>query len=372
MNNHVINNPEEAIRQALGIDVNEIMNDPQLDDDQKFNAVYGQILTALLNKWIKNDTSGELGLPEGFNVDEFVKQQVAEASVTNVTPIKNMLITPNYAQLLKKAKGSAVTTEVTNLFNLANAVVNNQRFDAQAIALLMVEAGVLAISLVGAVAAITALIAQLPISALTAPAVAAVAGLVAAGFTVVASFFSFLLTIVSVFPVVNRSFYGIVLNDTDNDLLVPDWNGIQGDKKTAGIYSRHGKVSHLMIDGYDGGKNAIVGKRTVIEGKSYCNCGLYQMDKTTAAIAGSESLIRFDWNNTKFDVYSSCPFHGDNALDLSFSYVDINMYDATTKIANEWKKHKFLFHEKKGKGITVSSSLNGADNAPAYGIICVW
>lgn len=372
MNENVINNPKEAIRQALGIDINEIMNDPQLDDDQKFSAVYGQILTALLNKWIKNDTTGELGLPEGFNVDEFVKQQVARASATDVTPISNMLITPNYAKQLKKAKGLAVTTEVINLFNLANAVVNNQRFDAKAIALLMVEAGVLAISLVGAVAAIATLIAQLPISELIAPVVAAGAGLIAAGLTVVASFFSFILTIVSTLPIVNRSFYGIVLNDTDNDLLVPDWNGIQGKKKMAGIYSRHGKVSHLMIDGYDGGKNAIVGKRTVIKGESYCNCGLYQMDKNTVALTGSESLIRFDWNNTKFDVYSSCPLKGDNALDLSFSYVGIDMYDATTKIANEWKKHKFLFHEKRGKGISVSSSLNGAGSAPAYGIVCVW
>lgn len=367
MNKHVINNPKEAIKQALGIDVNEIMNDPQLDDDQKFNAVYGQILTALLNKWIKNDTSGELGLPEGFNVDEFVKQQVAEASVTNVDYISNILVIPEYAQKLKDAKESDVETEVENLFKMAHMVINSSSFNVDSIATIIIDCGVLAVSLLGALAAYEAMIISLiaePFSALI--TLGAVASLTAMGLSTVAAFFSLLSTIS-----INRSFYGIVLNDTDKDLFIPGWNCNQGDRKMAGIYSRHGKVSGLMVDGYAGEQEAIVGKRIIVDDVLLCNCGLYQMDKNTLTPTGTESLMRFDWDNTKFDLYSSCPMTGENMLDISFDHVGMNMYDATTKIANEWKKDKLTYHSKNKNGLTVSSSLKSTSNSPAYGIICV-
>ncbi len=96
------------------------------------------------------------------------------------------------------------------------------------------------------------------------------------------------------------------------------------------------------------------------------------MDKNTLSATGSESLMRFDWDNTKFDLYSSCPMHGSNALDISFDYVGKKMYEATTKIANEWKKDKLTYHQKSKNGLNVSSSLNETSNPPAYGVVCVW
>lgn len=371
-----------ALNRSLGINLEEIINDPQLNDDQKFNAIYGKVLTALLNKWIKNDTSGQLGLPEGFNVDEFVKQQVAGASNTEVDYIPNILVVPDYAKKLKNAREDEVRKEVKNLFNLAHTVIDSHRFDVDLVAQMMFGAGVMAFTLIGAAtsaaafgAAIAAAIATfggsspvtLPAAVIAIAGLAATgAGLVATGFAEIASIFSLLATIS-----INRSFYGIVLNDTDHDLLIPEWDCIQGNDKMEGIYSRHGKVSGLMVDGYAGEQKAIVGKRTVVENNKLCCCGLYQMDKTNYSLTGTESLMRFDWDNTKFDLYSSCPMHDNNVLDISFDYVDKKMYEATSQIANEWKKNKSTYYKKDKNGLTVSSSLNSKSGSPAYGIVCV-
>ena len=356
-----------ALNCSLGINLEEIINDPQLNDDQKFNAIYCKVLTALLNKWIKNDTSGQLGLPEGFNVDEFVKQQVAGASNTEVKYIPNILVVPNYAKQLKDARNSDVATEVTNLFKMADTVINSHCYDVDSVANVMLEFGVLAFSIVGAAAAYEVMLASFiaePFSAVV--TAGAVAGLISMSFAAAASFFA-LLSAISI----NRSFYGIVLNDTDHDLLIPGWDCIQGNDKMEGIYSRHGKVSGLMVDGYAGEHKAIVGKRTVIENNKLCCCGLYQMDKNKLSGTGSESLMRFDSDNTKFDLYSSCPLHGNNVLDISFDYVDKKMYEATSQIANEWKKNKSTYYKKDKNGLTVSSSLNSTSGSPAYGIVCV-
>ena len=368
MNTYYDKDSVAALNRSLGINLEEIINDQQLNDDQKFNAIYGKILTALLNKWIKNDTTGELGLPKDFNVAEFVKQQVAGASVTDVDYISNISILPEYAQKLKDARDSDVKTEVDNMFKMAHMVINSHSFNVDAIANIILDCGVLALSLAGTLVAYEIMIGTLiaePFSAVV--TAGAVAGLAVMGFTSVAAFFT-LLSAISI----NRSFYGIVLNDTDKDLFIPGWNCIQGNDKMEGIYSRHGKVSGLMVDGYAGEHNAIVGKRTVIENNKLCCCGLYQMDKNTLSATGSESLMRFDWDNTKFDLYSSCPMHGSNALDISFDYVGKKMYEATTKIVNEWKKDKLTYHQKSKNGLNVSSSLNETSNPPAYGVVCVW
>lgn len=382
MNTYYDKDSVAALNRSLGINLEEIINDQQLNDDQKFNAIYGKVLTALLTKWINNDTSGQLGLPEGFNVDEFVKQQVAGASNTEVKYIPNILVVPDYAKKLKDAREDEVRKQVVNLFNLAHTVINSHRFDVDLVAQMMFGAGVMAFTFLGVAtsavafgAAIAAAIATfggaspavLPAAVIALAGVFATgAGLVATGFTEVASIFAFLASIS-----INRSFYGIVLNDTDHDLLIPGWDCIQGNDKMEGIYSRHGKVSGLMVDGYGGEQKAIVGKRTVVENNKLCCCGLYQMDKNKLSGTGSESLMRFDWDNTKFDLYSSCPLHGNNVLDISFDYVDKRMYEATSQIANEWKKNKSTYYKKDKNGLTVSSSLNSKSGSPAYGIVCV-
>ncbi|OLA07298.1 MAG: hypothetical protein BHW19_00580 [Eubacterium sp. 38_16] len=97
MNTYYDKDSVAALNRSLGINLEEIINDQQLNDDQKFNAIYGKILTALLNKWIKNDTTGELGLPKDFNVDEFVKQQVlVDLSITSI-----LLIIRNFMKMGK-------------------------------------------------------------------------------------------------------------------------------------------------------------------------------------------------------------------------------------------------------------------------------
>lgn len=370
MNTYYDKDSVAALNRSLGINLEEIINDPQLNDDQKFNAIYGKVLTALLNKWINNDTSGQLGLPEGFNVDEFVKQQVATVTETKIQPIANIMLMPDYVKELKTAKGPMVTTVVNNLFNLTTAIAQNERFDVKSIAVLMVECGALAISITGAIAATAALVAAIPATPLLAPTMAAAAGLVAAGAGVVSSFVSLLITIFTSPNIMERSFFGTVLNDTDDDLLIPNWKADQAKKKMAGIYCRHGKVTNLMIDKSGTNQGAIVGKRSLIEDKYYCNCGLYLVERNKG-FTGTESLFRFDLNNSKFDVYSVCPVKADNGLDVSFSYVNKDMYDATTAIANEWSKHKYLVHEAKGNGFKVTTSLNDARHSPTYGIVCV-
>ena len=153
MNTYYDKDSVAALNRSLGINLEEIINDQQLNDDQKFNAIYGKILTALLNKWIKNDTTGELGLPKDFNVDEFVKQQVAGASVTDVDYISNISILPEYAQKLKDARDSDVKTEVDNMFKMAHMVINSHSFNVDAIANIILDCGVLALSLAGTLVA---------------------------------------------------------------------------------------------------------------------------------------------------------------------------------------------------------------------------
>ena len=61
-------------------------------------------------------------------MDEFVKQQVAGASVTDVDYISNISILPEYAQKLKDARDSDVKTEVDNMFKMAHMVINSHSF----------------------------------------------------------------------------------------------------------------------------------------------------------------------------------------------------------------------------------------------------
>ena len=68
MENNRIKESILAINQSLGIDLDVIVNDTRLESQEKFQLTYEKVLTALLTKWIQNDTKGELSLPQDFNV----------------------------------------------------------------------------------------------------------------------------------------------------------------------------------------------------------------------------------------------------------------------------------------------------------------
>lgn len=370
-----------AISQSLGIDLEVIVNDVQLESQQKFRLIYEKVLTALLTKWMQNDTKGELGLPQDFNVKDFVATQLTSLPTTGeeiatggtMQAIPNLLLMPELVEKVKRAKGKEVETIVISLFDMTMAILQNDRFNVMDAAEQFVKAEILAVSIIGGV---TALI-TLASSTTALPVIAASAGLLAAGVLIITSFLSFIYSLFTSGILFNRSFFGIVLNDTDKDLSIPDWkNESNAKSRYSGIYCRHGWLSGLMIDDYNGGQAAVVGKRGEAQDQCYCYCGLYLLEKNTGA-TGSEGFFRFEINSVKLDMNATCPMSYDNRLYTSFDHTNESLYKANSNVANEWKdkkkksKDEALYGKVSAKGVSAIYSLNKLTGSPAYGITIV-
>ena len=129
MENNRIKESILAINQSLGIDLDVIVNDTRLESQEKFQLTYEKVLTALLTKWIQNDTKGELSLPQDFNVKDFVATQLASLPTTGeeiatggtMQAIPNLLLMPELVEKVKRAKGKEVETIVISLFDMTMA-----------------------------------------------------------------------------------------------------------------------------------------------------------------------------------------------------------------------------------------------------------
>ena len=132
--------------------------------------------------------------------------------------IPNLLLMPELVEKVKRAKGKEVETIVISLFDMTMAILQNDRFNVTDVAEQFVKAEILAVSIIGGV---TALI-TLASSTTALPVIAAGAGLLAAGVLIITSFLSFIYSLFTSGILFNRSFFGIVLNDTDKDLSIPD------------------------------------------------------------------------------------------------------------------------------------------------------
>ncbi len=381
MENNRIKESILAINQSLGIDLDVIVNDARLESQEKFQLTYEKVLTALLTKWIQNDTKGELSLPQDFNVKDFVATQLASLPTTGeeiatggtMQAIPNLLLMPELVEKVKRAKGKEVETIVISLFDMTMAILQNDRFNVTDVAEQFVKAEILAVSIIGGV---TALI-TLASSTTGLPVIAAGAGLLAAGVLIITSFLSFIYSLFTSGILFNRSFFGIVLNDTDKDLSIPDWkNESNAKSRYSGIYCRHGWLSGLMIDDYNGGQAAVVGKRGEVQDQCYCYCGLYLLEKNFGA-TGSEGFFRFEISSVKFDMNATCPMSYDNRLYTSFDHTNESLYKANSNVANEWKdkkkksKDEALYGKVSAKGVSAIYSLNKLTGSPAYGITIV-
>lgn len=131
-----------------------------------------------------------------------------------------------------------------------------------------------------------------------------------------------------------------------------------------------------MIDDYNGGQAAVVGKRGEVQNQHYCYCGLYLLEKNFGA-TGSEGFFRFEINSVKFDMNATCPMSYDNRLYTSFDHTNESLYKANSNVANEWKdkkkksKDEALYGKVSAKGVSAIYSLNKLTGSPAYGITIV-
>ena len=384
MENNRIKESISAVNQSLGIDLEVIVNDAQLESQKKFKLTYEKVLTALLIKWMRNDTKGELGLPPDFSVKDFVAAQLGSLPTTGeeiatsgtMQAIPNLLLMPELVEKVKRAKGKEVETIVNTLFDMTTTILQNDRFDVMDIANISVKFGIFAVSLIGGAAAIVTL-ASLSATTSGAIVLAAVAGATAAGATIIFSFLAFIYSLFTCGILFDRSFFGIVLNDTDKDLSIPDWkNESNAKSRYSGTSCRHGWLSGLMIDDYNGGQAAVVDKRGEVQNQKYSYCGLYLIEKNFGA-TGSEGFFRFEINSVKFDMNATCPMSYDNRLYTSFDHTNESLYKANSNVANEWKdkkkksKDEALYGKVSAKGVSAIYSLNKLTGSPAYGITIV-
>lgn len=301
-------------------------------------------------------------------------EEIATSGTMQAIP--NLLLMPELVEKVKRAKGKEVETIVNTLFDMTTTILQNDRFDVMDIANISVKFGIFAVSLIGGAAAIVTL-ASLSATTSGAIVLAAVAGATAAGATIIFSFLAFIYSLFTCGILFDRSFFGIVLNDTNRDLSIPDWkNESNAKSRYSGIYCRHGWLSGLMIDDYNGGQAAVVGKRGEVQDQHYCYCGLYLLEKNFGA-TGSEGFFRFEINSVKFDMNATCPMSYDNRLYTSFDHTNESLYKANSNVANEWKdkkkksKDEALYGKVSAKGVSAIYSLNKLTGSPAYGITIV-
>lgn len=382
MENSRIKEATLAISQSLGIDLDVIISDIQLEPQQKFRLIYEKVLTASLTRWIRNDDKGELRLPPDFNIEEFVTGKMAtlpvvgspEATDGQLQYIPNILLTPKRAERVKNAKESQVTDEVNSLFEMTIAILQNERFDWKDVTRIFIEAGVAALTITAGMVVVEAAAIAAVINPSFAAGFAVAAGLFSLGVTELITILSKLYALFTSGILFNRSFLGVVINDTDKDLLIPNWKDKSNAKsRNSGVYCRHGWLSGLMVDDYNGGQGAIVGKRTAVNKDICCYCGLYLLEKNTGA-TGSEGFFRFKIGKVEFDLNATCPMSSHNRVYTSFNYTDENLYKANSDVANEWKKkskEELLYGKATKDDVSVTYSLNDLTGSPAYGIVTV-
>ena len=381
----------ERMEAKFGIDLQSIIQDETMSIEEKRERFHKTLLSAKLKSIQKENKAATISA--NFDVDEFVNNSKASASgdalaaenwgASKFTQLPIISVLPDVAKTLSGMSNSEVKEYVEKLFRMSGELMDNAT-DETSFAVMMVEFGVLAVSLVavgGMGVALGAAIAATVLSGGSAAfIVAAAVGVAAAGLI---ACIDAIIMIISTFVLPDRSFHGLLINNTKCDLFVEEYSVDVGESnKDKGIYLNHGTAEALMwnkepIDNTVIQENPVNIPQMTFEGETHIlsHIGLFTFSKLRSTY-GSEGIIRFNFSNQRLDLSAACPLSNDNRMMLSVKpeFTKKSLGDSNVALWKEWdrvEKGNMLQYKEKATGITLTSAVSDLRNSPAYGIATV-
>ena len=352
----------KKIEGRFGIDLQAIMNDEQSSQEEKLERFYRTLLTATLERFAQGEEKN--GLSADFDVQKFVDEQCqimkGETSLISVISYEE-----KYAKKLATLRGGEITAYVRDIFAAAGQIIDKGD-NTEAIAEIMINASIIAVGILGAAAAVVA------ISAATggvATAAAVLAG-IAVSVELVISFFTLLF---SISAIMDKSFFGVVANNTGVDLIVKNGTGdFSNGKKNDGVRITHGVVGSLMHNCEDKQNPVSIPRQCVNdEGVKLSYVGLFNFDKKVGFL-GSEGIIRFRHGKNTADMHSGCPMSNNNRMIISKDFASKNLDGSNSALIDKWGKLGKEWYEEtdnsNGAKIKYTSAVMGLRGSPAYGI----
>ena len=377
MDNEVILGAVAQIESKFQVNLQSIMQDDSLGEEEKQILFFKKLLTAKLNEVVEK-RSAEPALAD-FNVESYVDEQAQLLGSKGIKYVANIGLMKHQMEPIINARGNDVKEQVKKIFRMATEIIERGT-DEEKIAAIVVESGFVLFGALGAGAAITAALATKSSAAAAAAAAgtavvagataasiataAAITGAVLAGVVVLISIAALIVTILAM---INKTAYGIVLNNTLYDLYVDEAIS----KKMANVYIKHGNVNSLM---YSEETDSIkVHGKVAEDGEEICFIGLIRFDKDPIVAYGSSGTIRFNHGakgDKKVDLQMACPYSNNNRMLLTTKFTNMKLdkksHDA---IADMWyKEKKRTEYTEEAGNITYTGRVDSHKSKPSYGI----
>jgi len=359
-------NTTARIEKILNVELQSIIKDNDISDEEKMATFFKTLLKAKLKKVVENGKAKTI--PENFNLNEYVEEKSNQLlGGDGIKLIENIGILNTDAKKYIDARGDNVKHLIEDLFQLAGKIIEDGN-DENQIAAYCIEAGVICASFAAGIAAYLSYVAGAVTTTLALAAVTG--GIAAATILVVIAIFAIIYTALSF---LDKTTYGIIVNNTPYDLTVENGFGNFGEKnKMSGVRIRHGKVNSLM---YSKEKNAVmvhgqISNKSESDNKKtekICFVGLFQFTKKSG-FYGSEGIIRFKHNNHYVDLSAACPMSDDNRMIFSSEFKQNNLGESENRLIEKWKNIKNERYEETVNGIKYTSTVKGLKGSPSYGI----
>jgi hypothetical protein len=352
----------DSLERDLDVDLRPIFYDNSRSEEQRRHAVSARLMEAILARAENSPDRAEWASDAEEN-HKFLS--AVGAGEVDVEP--NLTYTTENVDTLKDFRGDQIKDylySLTKRFENMSKVTNPAILAAQ-----IVGGGMVSISIPMAVGTIQALRAGQTLLAAVRAGIANI-GMKTVILAVVIILASLLIWLFLENP---KKLLGLVLNDTDSNLVVNDWRkGVDGD--TGGdLYMKHGSMVSFPLD-YENGnlkKPLQISKRDLVVGKpdeSLVYGGIYFANKNFGGYGAEGVAIYSAQNGTaKFAQLFACPYSEDNGTTVRV------MNGGTTdlpKLYNEMYKTRKVHDVTKSGAFTLSSTVNDSSGGVVGCIAC--
>ena len=352
----------DSLERDLDVDLRPIFYDNSRSEEQRRDAVSARLMEAILERAVNSPDRAEW-VSDAEENHKFLS--AVGAGEVDVEP--NLTYTIENVDTLKDYRGDQIKDylySLTKRFENMSKVTNPFILAAQ-----IVGGGLVSISIPMAVGTIQALRAGQTLLAAVRAGIANI-GMKTVSLAVVIILASLLIWLFLENP---KKLLGLVLNDTDSNLVVNDWRkGVDGD--TGGdLYMKHGSMVSFPLD-YENGnlkKPIQISKRDLVAGKpdeSLVFGGIYFANKNFGGY-GAEGVAIYSAQNgsAKFAQLFACPYSEDNGTTVRVLNGGTN---DLPKLYNEMYKTRKVHDSTKSGAFTLSSTVNDSRGGVVGCIAC--
>lgn len=350
------------LRNHFGVDIGPVLRDRTRTYAQRRTAATRMLLDVAVNLADESADRAEWASPAGINEDEAVERLLAEAEV-DIEP--NIAYQQTTFRQLRDLQGVDVKDY---LYSLTKRFENASKATSAGMMALEITGGAaLSVGIPMAIGTIRALRAGQTLLAAVRSGITSI-GLKTAVATIVIVLVGFLLWLIFENP---KQCLGMVLNDTDYDLVVKDWKaGADNTNPNSALYMNHGSMKSFMQDYLDGDltKKIQIKKRAFFGPDDPDNAvyaGIYFGDKN-AGFYGAEGLMVFTGTEGSLQIghLFAVPYSNDNGTNMAFLTGKPDMKSTFQSLYDS----RQVRAERSGGGYAMTSTM---DNARGGTVGCI-